>query len=215
VTEAQTSCRLYLVLEAGDGAPARLAAGLDAADVATVLVTPARGQRLEAAAASPLVEIAHHCGIATLVAGEAALARAAGADGVHLGWIKEPLAAYRQARAELGADRIVGADAGVSRHDAMTLAESGADYVAFGAPAHLKDRAKARARRDALVAWWAEIFQVPCVAFDAEDAAEAEALARAGADFVAVALASGLDTGQAERMVRDAAARVRAVETAQ
>jgi thiamine-phosphate pyrophosphorylase len=70
----------------------------------------------------------------------------------------------------------------------MTVAEDGADYVAFGAPAHLKDRAKARLRRDELVAWWAEIFEAPCVALDVETPEEAEALARAGADFVGLRL---------------------------
>ncbi len=38
----------------------------------------------------------------------------------------------RDVRKALGADRIVGAFAGASRHKGMTLAEAGADYVAFG-----------------------------------------------------------------------------------
>ena len=38
-------------------------------------------------------------------------------------------------RAAFSGDRgIIGVDAGISRHDAMTVAEAGADYVAFGAP---------------------------------------------------------------------------------
>ena len=48
------------------------------------------------------------------------------------------------ARSILGPGGIVGVDPGISRHDAMTLAEAGADYIAFGAPIHLKDRDKAR-----------------------------------------------------------------------
>ena len=72
----------------------------------------------------------------------------------------------------------------------MTLADAGADYIAFGAPAHLKDRDKARARRDEFVAWWAEIFEVPCVAFDVETLEEADALSQAGADFIGIRLSA-------------------------
>jgi thiamine-phosphate pyrophosphorylase len=95
------------------------------------------------------------------------------------------------ARKIVGGSRIVGADAGISRDDAMTLGEAGADYIAFGAPSHLKDRAKGRARRQEMIAWWSELFEVPCVAFDVETASEAAELARVGADFVAVALTVG------------------------
>ena len=70
--------------------------------------------------------------------------------------------------------------------DAMTLAEDGADYIAFGIPPHVEDRAAAAARRLELVAWWGEIFEMPCVAFDVDNIEEAIALAGAGADFVAV-----------------------------
>ena len=38
-----------------------------------------------------------------------------------------------EVHALLGQNGIVGVDPGISRHDAMTLAEAGADYVAFGA----------------------------------------------------------------------------------
>jgi thiamine-phosphate pyrophosphorylase len=73
----------------------------------------------------------------------------------------------------------------------MSLAEAGADYIAFGAPSHLKDRPRARERRDNLVSWWGEIFEVPCVALDVDGPTEAERLARAGANFVAVTVPGG------------------------
>ncbi len=189
MTSAEPSCRLYVVVEAGDGAAERLSAALRVADVASVLIVPGAASRLEAKDARPLVELAQKRDAAALVVGDASLARALRADGVHLQCTPDSVEAYETARSILGARAIVGVDPGISRHDAMTLAEAGADYIAFGAPAHLGDRDKGRARRDELIAWWGEIFEVPCVAFDVETAEEASRLARAGADFIAVRLA--------------------------
>ena len=84
----------------------------------------------------------------------------------------------------------------------MVLAEAGADYVGFGAPPHLKDRDKARVRREELIAWWAPIFEVPCVAFDVETGEEAAQLAAAGADFFAVALTADLTAKAARSAAR-------------
>lgn len=209
MTDQPTSCQLYAVIEAGLGAPERLCAALEAADLAAVLIEPAAGQELDAAVSRPLVAIAKKAGVAALILGDAQLARALGADGVHLGTLKDLQVAYRAAREQLGSGTVVGVDAGISRHAAMLLAEAGADYVGFGAPAHLKDREKARARRGELISWWAEIFQVPCVAFDVDNAAEAGALAARGADFVAVTLTSALSPAATRDMVRDIAAAVR------
>ena len=40
----------------------------------------------------------------------------------------------RHARKELGADAIVGAFCGASRHEGMNAGEAGADYVSFAPP---------------------------------------------------------------------------------
>jgi thiamine-phosphate pyrophosphorylase len=201
VSEAPTGCRLYAVLEAGAAAGERLAAALGAADLAVVLIAPPAGQRLQAAEVKPLVDRARQAQVTALVLDDARLARSIGADGVHLGAESDPQGAYAAAREALGRQGVVGADAGISRHAAMMLAEAGADYIGFGAPPHLGDRQKARLRREELIAWWAPVFEVPCVAFDVEAPEEAQELAEAGADFVAVALPATLTAEAARGLV--------------
>jgi thiamine-phosphate pyrophosphorylase len=186
--------RLCLVIEAGPG-PALLEgteAALEAVEVASLVIAPAPGGALDAATAKHMVGLAQARGVAALIEADAGLARALEADGVHLSWSDDLGAAYAATRNGLGPGFIVGADAGLSRHDAMTLAEAGADYVGYGIPPHVTDRETARARRHDLIAWWAEVFEVPVVAFDVETAEDARHLARAGADFIAVRIAHAL-----------------------
>lgn len=181
--EVQT--RLYVVAAAGTD-PQALAAVLAAADVAALLIAPGADGQLTAASARPLVELAQPRGIAALIQNDAGLARALRADGIHLTWSRDIVARYGEARDVLGTRYIVGADAGRYRHDAMTLGEAGADYIGFGIPPHVEDRVSAAERRLELIAWWSEIFELPCVAFDVDTVEDAGALATAGADFVAV-----------------------------
>lgn len=189
--EPEGGTELFLVVEAGESAVDRLAAALAAASIPSVLIVPLEGQKLSAAAAGPLVQTAQARGAATLLLDEPDLARQIGADGVHLSHGGDIEARYREARQTVGRNAIVGFDAGELRHDAMTLAEAGADYVAFGIPAGVQDTAAARDRRRDLVAWWAEIFEVPCVALDVETPEEAAELVGAGADFIGVRIATG------------------------
>lgn len=197
MTQVEPDCRIYLVVEAAPPAIEHLRAAAQATDIACCLIAPPADTPDAATTVRPIVAAAQQAGIAALIADDTDLARTLRADGVHLRPSPRLLEAYSAARQILGREAIVGADVGVSRHDAMSLAEAGADYIAFGAPSHLKDRARARERRDALVAWWAEIFLVACVALDVEAPAEAERLARAGADFLAVTVpsASAAPTG--------------------
>jgi thiamine-phosphate pyrophosphorylase len=213
VTEPPAGCGLYAVLEAGDGAGERLAAALGAVEAAAVLIAPRAGERLDAAKAKPLVEQVKAAGVACLLLEDARLARTLGAEGVHLPVHDDPPAAFRAARELLGKGALVGADAGISRHAAMVLAEAGADYVGFGAPPHLKDLEKARARREELIAWWGPLFEVPCVAFDVESGEAASRLAADGADFVAVALEAGLPAAAVRERLAGIARAIRGAGT--
>ncbi len=201
--EAQAS-KLYVVAGVGI-APAALTALLDATVAQALLIAPAPDTALDARSARPLVECAQAKGIAALILADAALARTLRADGVHLPWSEDIVTRYSEAREIVGGRSIVGADAGRSRHDAMTLGEAGADYIAFGIPPHVGDRDAARARQLELVAWWSEIFEVPCAAFDVETTEEAAALTAAGADFVALAAPVGLSVDELSRWGTDLA----------
>jgi thiamine-phosphate pyrophosphorylase len=194
--------------------PQQVAARLDAASAATLLIAPREGEALTAAEALPLVELAQKKDIAALIEGDAQLARTLRADGVHLPWSKDIAARYAEAREILGTRYIVGVDVGRSRHDAMSLAEDGADYVGFGIPAHVEDRLTAVERRLELIFWWSEIFEVPCVAFDVDNADDAAALAAAGADFIAMRQGVDMATDDYAKLaavVADAASRREAI----
>jgi thiamine-phosphate pyrophosphorylase len=119
-------------------------------------------------------------GIALLLDGDAQLAVRVGADGAHLSGVE----ALKAALPSLKPDRIAGCGRLATRDDAMVAGELGADYVMFGEP----DSAGRRPSLQAIlerVAWWAELFELPCVGF-AGALDEVEPLARAGADFIAV-----------------------------
>lgn len=175
------SCRLALVLTLDPARTAPCAEALDealgAGDIACVLLRASGPDRALASFLEPLRAVAHGHDVALLLEDRIELAAAAGCDGVHLS-AAEAVAAARQ---RLGADAIVGAGCGDSRHGAMVAGEAGADYVAFGRPA--PDDVPAEAE---LLAWWQAVMTVPCLAFGAQTPAAAGAMARAGADFVAV-----------------------------
>jgi thiamine-phosphate pyrophosphorylase len=172
------AAQIYLLIGA-DTAPDDLTAVLEAVSPACLLIRGG-GLALTAfrSAAKPLVALAQARDVAALIEDDAALAAALGCDGVHLNDPK----AYKAARKALGPDAIVGAACGGSRHEAMTLAENGADYVAFGSLEPSTDPDLA-----ALIAWWQVLMTVPCVALGASDLAAARALILAGADFLAAA----------------------------
>ena len=200
--------RLYLVtppVSDTAGVARVLPEVLGAADVAAVLL------RLEPADEHTLTErikalapIAEASGVALVVDGHIEIVARAGADGCHI----SDVTALRSAAAVLKPSRILGAGNLTSRHDAMLAGESGADYVMFGEP----DAEGARPSLAAIierVEWWAEVFEIPCVAF-AANLDEIEPLCDAGADFIALGDAMFSDPRGWANAVAEAAKHMRA-----
>lgn len=185
------ACQLYLVMpvDAPQGA-AKLGQMLAGGQIACLLLMPGAEGVYDPAIVRPLVKLAQGRGVAVLLANDAVAAKLIGADGVHLA--DDPFA-YDAARRLLGPKGIVGVEVGLSRHDAMELGERGADYVAFtetgedlaevgedeatGVDVALPER----------ITWWAQVFTVPCVAWDMLTPEDAHEVAVLGADFVALA----------------------------
>lgn len=188
-----TSLYLDFEIEAGSTAAhtaSVLRAACDAAPVASILIRPSEGPILDEATARTLIAEAQKRNIAVLIASSLNEATKLGADGVHLPWSREIVREFKTLKQAVAPGLIIGVDAGRSRHDAMEVAEAGADYVAFGVPPHVEDRERAAERQLDLVSWWSEVFEIPCVAFDVDNPDAAHSLAAAGADFVAVRLTS-------------------------
>ena len=176
--------RLYLAtpeLDDASSLAASLPGLLAEADVAAVLVRlkPADPRTLisRVKALAPAIQ---GKGAALLLDGHVELVARAGADGAHLTGIE----ALGEALPTLKPDRIAGVGGLTTRHDSMTAAEAGADYVLFGEPDARGQRPSAEAIAERLQ-WWAELFEPPCVGF-AASREEARRFAAAGADFVLV-----------------------------
>lgn len=193
---------LYISIEAGDSAQARLADVLTQFQVASVLIKPLPGGTLTADASRSLVALAQAHDAAALLLADATLARALRADGVHLPVCDNTSAAYETTRDILGRRYIVGAEPGPMRHDAMVLGEAGAEYLGFDREAEFASEPDvsgdfAVQAADAAwldrIRWWSEIFEIPCVALGAREPGQMLAAAHAGADFVEIFLPSALD----------------------
>jgi thiamine-phosphate pyrophosphorylase len=130
--------------------------------------------------AQALAAIVQERGAALLLDGHLDIVARCGADGAHLAGIDQ----FRAAFAALKPDRIAGCGGLKTRHDAMLAGEAGADYVMFGEPDAAQRRPSFAAILDR-IAWWAELFEVPCVGY-AANAEEVAPLAATGADFVAL-----------------------------
>ena len=168
-----TTTRLYLIIDAEMAVSStadtveRL---LQAGDVACIRLQHSANSDALRQAAERLVPITARHEIALVVEDAVELVRQVSADGIHLsdGEI-DPV----EARSELGGDAIVGVRFNGSRHDIMEAGQQGADYIAFGAE-NLDD-----------ALWWAELFEIPCVA-EASNDSDIEAIAQGSIEFLAL-----------------------------
>jgi len=184
-TETQRPApRLYLVtpeIEDAASFAGALSDALGAADVAAVLLRLKKAdERTQINRIKTLAGVVQSTEVALVLDGMPELAARGGADGAHLNGVES----FTASVGALKPDRIAGCGGLDSRDDAMTAAEEGADYVLFGEPNDDGERPSFEAILDR-IEWWAQLFQVPCVAF-AANADEVGAVAAKGADFVAV-----------------------------
>ena len=162
------SDRLGLVMDGVEIACLRLSLGTKDADILMRAADAAR-------------EAAHARDVAVVIDNHLILADRLGLDGVHL---TDGARSVRKARKDLGADAIVGAFCGTSRHEGMSAGEAGADYVALGPLGRTSLGDGSRAEFD-IFEWWSQVIEVPIIA---EGALTAELVARFGpvTDFFAV-----------------------------
>ena len=205
IVPPRPSCRLYLVtppvLPDLASFVRILGEALDAGDVAALQVRlkDVDDQAVLAAVAA-ILPVARTKGVAVILNDRPDLARQSGCDGVHLGQSDAPL---EQTRRIMGPDAMIGVTCHDSRELAMEAAEAGADYVAFGAFYPTTTKATTHRPELEILTIWQETIEVPCVAIGGITAQNAAALARAGADFVAVSSAVWDHPGGSAQAVRE------------
>lgn len=190
MAETEIPTQLYLIspLEVGGDFPQRLERALAAGEGAvTAFQFRVKGldQHEAARLAEPLQVICAAHDVAFIVNDSVALAKRLNADGVHLG---QDDGSPKEAREELGREAQIGVTCHASRHLAMEAGEAGADYVAFGAffDSSTKDKGDAERPTVDLIEWWAQVFEIPCVAIGGITPENCAPLVAAGADFLAV-----------------------------
>lgn len=141
--------------------PDTLARVLDAVEVACLRLPLAGADEFELSRmADAARQTSHARDVAVVIDSHVGLAQRLGLDGVHL---LDGSRSVRKARKDLGADAIVGAYCGVTRHEGISAAEAGADYIAFG-PVGATGLGDGELVDHDLFQWWSEMIEVPVVA---------------------------------------------------
>jgi thiamine-phosphate pyrophosphorylase len=177
--------QLYLVtprFEDRDSFAPLLEAVLKAGNIAALLIVP-RG--LDDVSdtyqndCKKLAPIAQKHGAAVLTMNDTQISGRANADGIHLtGNVKE----LKEVIGRFQPRKIVGVGAVKDRHDAMEKGEALPDYLLFGDVFQTGEEDSETTLE--LAAWWAELFEIPCVAMAGSDLDDVANVLATGADFV-------------------------------
>ncbi|MCG2842405.1 thiamine phosphate synthase [Sandaracinobacter sp. RS1-74] len=188
--EERPPCQLYLISPPAFDPQAHAAALGEALSGGEVAAYQLRLKGVDDAAvltaAAVLLPICRQADVAFILNDRADLAKAAGADGLHLGQTDGSLA---DARRLLGAEAQIGVTCHDSRHLAMEAGEGGANYVAFGAFFPTSTKTVEHMAEPEILRWWTALSPIPCVAIGGITAENCAPLVRAGADFLAVSAA--------------------------
>ena len=177
-----------------------LALAFEGGRIDAVIVTlPEGDERSQINFAKVIAPIVQSGGAVLLLADALELVARAGADGVHLSSSTRAVEAVNSMHR---IDRSAGVGGLKARHDAMEVAELGADYVMFGEPrpdGSLPTLSMVTERAE----WWAELFNTPCVAF-ASETAHIAPLVATGAEFIGLGdVVFAHPEGPAEAVRRD------------
>ncbi len=181
------SCRLYVITPSEfelESFAAELQEALSGGDVACVQLRMKDAPRDNIVkAVLRLMPICHDREVQFIINDDPELAVELDADGVHVG--DEDVTAA-EARAIVGAHRVVGVSCYASKDRAYDAGEQDADYVAFGQFYETKTKPpKGRPGTD-LLEFWRDYTTLPSVAIGGIKPENCAPLVKAGADFLAV-----------------------------
>lgn len=188
------SCELYLRIPASQCAAIHVPSLPLANQVSAILITDIAG--VPEASLRAFMTAAGSQNVAVLIENDTSLAKTLDADGVHL---RAHSGTVDEARRLLGGDKAVGVSCPLTRHDAMVVGEAGASYIAFD-----DDGVDNLGEVAAMIQWWDELFEVPCVAWGHEgyDEAALRLLIDAGADFLSMPFPRTTGPGAAQEISR-------------
>ncbi len=179
-------CSLYLLTPPAlpPDFAASLAAALDAGAVAALQLRLTGADDDAIRRAVDLVRpIAQARGVALILNNRPDLAVETGCDGAHVGAADS---APDEARRVLGRQLQLGVSCYGSRDLALRAGEADADYVSFGAFFPSATKMTEEPPEIELLAWWAELMELPAVAVGGISPENCAPLVRAGANFLAV-----------------------------